>query len=81
MSASVVGLFDWFAGFDSDFGIFRVGVVDGDDFGGTDGDFAFAGVVDDEFFAFFHAAEVEEGLGIGDSVPEVSPSRSRSWKE
>jgi len=26
-------------------------------------------VIDDEIFALFHAAEIEEGLGVGDAIP------------
>ncbi len=69
ISARVFSLFEALAGLDSDLGIFGVGGVDGDDFGGADGGFADAGVVDDELFALFHAAEVEEGLVVGDAVP------------
>ena len=67
----VEGLFllEALAGLDADFGVLGVGGVDGDDFGGADGGFAYVGVVDDEFFAVFHAAEVEEGGGVGDAVP------------
>src|SRR5207248_6030687 len=54
---------------DADFGIFGVGGVDGYDFGGADGGFAHIRVVDDEFFAGLHAAEIEQGGGVRDAVP------------
>ena len=56
-------------GGDADDGIFGVGCVDGEDLGGADRGFAYVGVIDDELFALLHAAEVEQGLGVGDAVP------------
>src|SRR5271170_751757 len=50
-------------------GVFGIGGVDGDDFGQSDGGFAYVGMVDDKFFTGLHAAEVEESLGVGDAVP------------
>ncbi len=49
-----------FDGLDADLGVLRVRGVHGDYFGGADGCFADVGVVDDEFFALLHVAEVEE---------------------
>jgi hypothetical protein len=63
-------LFETLDGLDKDFGVLGVGGIDGDDFGGADDGFADVGVVDDELFAFFHVAEVEECLVVGDAVPD-----------
>ena len=67
----VEGLFllETLDGLDADFRVFGVGGVDGYDFCGANGGFAHIRVVDDEFFAGLHAAEIEQGGGVGDSVP------------
>ena len=81
ISSRVFSLLESLAGLDADDGVFGVGGVDGDDFGGADGGLADVGVVDDELFALLHAAEVEEGLGLEMPSQVVSPSRTRSSKE
>ncbi len=49
--------------------VFGIGGVDGYNLGGADGGLADIGVVDDELFARFHVAQVEEGGVVGDAVP------------
>ena len=60
---------DGFSGFDFDGWLFGVGGGDGDDRGGAYGGFLIAGVVDDQFVAGLHFAEIFHGGGIGDAVP------------
>ena len=62
--------FEALAGGYADLGVFGVGRVYREDFGGADGGFADVGVVDDEIFTLFHVAEIEEGLVVGYTVPD-----------
>ena len=61
--------FEALDGLDADLRVFGIGGVDRDYLRCADGGFADVGVIDDEFFPGLHAAQVEEGLVVGDAVP------------
>src|ERR1700722_3340746 len=48
---------------------FRIGDLDRNDGGGANRALFIAGVVDDQFIAGFHVAEISYGGGIGNAVP------------
>ena len=64
-----LGLGDCFSGFNFNNRSFRISDFDGNDRGSADGALFIAAVVDDQFIAGFHVAEISYGGGIGNAVP------------